>query len=119
MRSQLLSTAALLGLSITGAAASHLYVSSYTGTVSTYSFTERQGRYTLSRTASTDECAPNPSWLVLDAAHGQLFCLNEGLSTVNGSLSSFTIGTDGSLHHVQNTTTTSGPVSGVIYGEPS
>lgn len=96
--------------------ATNLFVSSYAGTVSTLSLSESGGKYNLTKTATTEACGPNPSWLTIDANRGLLFCLNEGLTSPNGSLSSFTINDDGTLDHVQNTTTISGPVSGAIYG---
>ena len=99
------------------ASATNLFVSDYGGTVSTYSLTAKNGNYSLKSIYTTQECAPNPSWLTLDANRGLLFCLNEGLETVNGSLSSFTINSDGTLNHIKNETTISGPVHGVIYGE--
>lgn len=99
--------------------ATNLFVASYAGTVTSLSLTESTGNYSLKETFVSTDCAPNPSWLTLDANRGLLFCLNEGLETVNGSLSSFKVNTDGSLVHVQNTTTISGPVSGVFYGAPA
>jgi len=99
--------------------ATTLFVASYAGTVTSLSLTENGGSYSLNQTFVSNDCAPNPSWLTLDANRGLLFCLNEGLETVNGSLSSFKVNRDGSLVHVQNTTTISGPVSGVIYGAPA
>ncbi|KAK5089651.1 hypothetical protein LTR70_006539 [Exophiala xenobiotica] len=99
--------------------ATTLFVASYAGTVASLSLTENGGSYSLNQTFVSNDCAPNPSWLTLDANRGLLFCLNEGLETVNGSLSSFKVNRDGSLVHVQNTTTISGPVSGVIYGAPA
>lgn len=101
------------------ASATTLFVASYAGTITSLSLTESGGNFSLKELSISTECAPNPSWLTLDANRGVLFCLNEGLATVNGSLSSFTINSNGSLTHVQNTTTISGPVSGIIYGEPA
>ena len=100
------------------ASATTLFVASYAGTITSLSLTESYGKYAVSNTSVSNDCAPNPSWLTLDAGTGQLFCLNEGL-VGNGSLSSFTINPNGSLNHVQNTTTITGPVSGVIYGNPA
>lgn len=112
----------LLFSSLLGAAsissATSLFVSSYAGTLTSLSLTESSGNFTLNQSFVSTECAPNPSWLTLDANRGLLFCLNEGLETLNGSLSSFKVNTDGSLIHVQNTTTISGPVSGIVYGAP-
>lgn len=99
--------------------ATNLFVASYAGTVTTLSLTETNGTYNLTQTFVSEECAPNPSWLTLDANRGLLFCLNEGLETTNGSLSSFLVNRNGSLTHVKNETTISGPVSGIIYGDPA
>ncbi|GAB7359571.1 hypothetical protein MBLNU230_g6758t1 [Neophaeotheca triangularis] len=104
-------------LSLAGtAAATNLFVSSYSGIVTSLSLTASNDTYRLNSTSESPECGPSPSWLTIDSNRGLLFCLNEGLTTPNGSLSSFTINADGSLDHVQNTTTISGPVSGQIYG---
>jgi len=113
----LILTLLLGGVSLSSATS--LFVASYAGTVTTLSLTETAGNYSLDQTFVSTDCAPNPSWLTLDASRGLLFCLNEGLETVNGSLSSFKVNTDGSLVHIQNTTTISGPVSGIIYGAPA
>ena len=110
-----LNTMIILSLSTTISATS-LYVSSYTGNIAALSLTVNNGSYSLRKTGSYPQCGPNPSWLTIDNSRGLLFCLNEGLTTPNGSLSSFTINDDGSLSHVQNTTTISGPVSGITYG---
>jgi 6-phosphogluconolactonase (cycloisomerase 2 family) len=99
--------------------ATDLFVSSYAGNVTTLALGYTNGSYSLKTTSASSECGPNPAWLNLDAPRGTLYCLNEGLTTPNGSLSSFTINGDGSLKHVQNTTTLNGPVSGVIYGRAS
>ena len=105
-------------LAATLTSATNLFIADYGGDVTSVSLTEKVGNYSLDKTFTNRQCAPNPSWLTIDANRGLLFCLNEGLTTPNGSLSSFTINTDGSLTHVQNTTTPNGPVSGVIYGNP-
>ena len=111
---------AMIALSLSAAvSATNLYVSSYTGNITTLSLTPKNGAYDLSKTGSNPQCGPNPSWLTIDNNRGLLFCMNEGLSTANGSLSSFTINDDGSLKAVQNTTSISGPVAGAIYGSPT
>ena len=108
---------AVLSALSAASSATNLFVSSYAGDVTTLSLAESNGEYSLNATSANNGCGPNPSWLTLDAARGTLYCLNEGLLTVNGSLSTFTINRDGSLKHVQNSTTINGPVSGVIYGD--
>ena len=99
--------------------ATNLFVASYSGNITTLSLTESNGTVSLESTFFNPNCGPNPSWLTLDASRGLLFCLNEGLTSPNGSLSSFTINRNGSLSHVKNETTINGPVSGVIYGNPA
>lgn len=111
----MLTTSLVLALSA-AASATTLFVSSYAGNITSLSLSAINGTYNLTDTFFNDQCAPNPSWLTIDANRGLLFCLNEGLESVNGSLSSFIINGDGSLNHVKNASTISGPVSGVIYG---
>ena len=108
---------AVLSALSAAASATDLFVSSYAGDVTTLSLGHTNGSYSLNATSSSSECGSNPAWLTLDASRGTLYCLNEGLTTPNGSLSSFTINRDGSLKHVQNITTLNGPVSGVIFGQ--
>jgi 6-phosphogluconolactonase (cycloisomerase 2 family) len=110
---------AVLSALSAASSATNLFVSSYAGDVTTLSLAEVNGSYSLNATSANPNCGPNPAWLTLDAARGTLYCLNEGLTSPNGSLSTFTINRDGSLKHVQNSTTINGPVSGVIYGDPA
>jgi 6-phosphogluconolactonase (cycloisomerase 2 family) len=115
----MLSTTLLLASSLAITTATNLYIADYSGQLTTVSLTESKGNYSISQTSVDHHCAPNPSWLTIDPNRGLLFCLNEGLQTVNGSLSSYTIGSNGALKHIKNATTINGPVSGVIYGNPS
>lgn len=101
------------------AAATNLFVSDYSGNITTLSLTEHGGHYSLVETSANSGCAPNPSWLTIDPNHATLYCLDEGLEVTNGSLTSFTIGDDGSLTKVHREDTINGPVSGVIYGNPA
>ena len=112
----MLSTTKLLTLCAATASATNLFVSDYSGAVTSLELTASNGSYALNETSQSPECGPSPSWLTIDANRGLLFCMNEGLTAPNGSLSSFTINGDGSLTHVKNETTITGPVSGVIYG---
>lgn len=100
-------------------AATNLFVSDYSGHISTLALTEHGGHYSLTKTSANPGCAPNPSWLTLDPNHATLYCLDEGLEVNNGSLTSFIISDDGSLTKVHREETTSGPVSGVVYGNPA
>lgn len=101
--------------------ASLLYVSSYAGNVTTLNLTLSTHDHategaSLQVVATNDGCAPNPSWLTLDYPNGTLYCLDEGLKTVNGTLSSFKTNGDGSLVQLDKVDTINGPVSGALYG---
>lgn len=96
--------------------ATYLYVSSYAGNVTTLSLTESNGTYSLQTVAQNALCAPNPAWLTLDRSHNRLYCLNEGLTSLNGSISSFALSRNGSLSLLSNVSTINGPVASVIYG---
>lgn len=111
----LLSTG-VLALSAIAASATDLWIADYGGDVTTVSLTESGGQYNLTNASRTDACGPNPSWLTVDTNRGLLFCLNEGLTSPNGSVASFTINADNSLNAVKNETVPIGPVSGLIYG---
>lgn len=103
------------------ASATLLYASSYSGTVTTLNLTLPTGaggaNASLEAVSSSRGCAPNPSWLTLDAAAGVLYCTDEGLSTRNGTLSSFRTSKSGVLAQLDKVDTINGPVSAVIYGE--
>jgi len=114
----MLSSSLLLALAST-TFATNLFVSSYSGDITSLALRETNGTVSLESTFFNAGCGPNPSWLTIDFNRDLLFCLNEGLTSPNGSLSSFTINRNGSLSHVKNETTISGPVSGVIYGNPA
>jgi 6-phosphogluconolactonase (cycloisomerase 2 family) len=116
----LLSTlTALCATAISAVSATTLFVADYSGNITSLSLTANDGSYNLTKTHVNDGCGPNPSWLTIDSHRGLLFCMNEGFSTPNGSLTSFTISRDGSLQKVANIATPNGPVSGVIYGDPT
>src|SRR4051812_15647256 len=87
--------------------ATNLFVSDYSGHISTLALTEHGGHYSLTKTSANPGCAPNPSWLTLDPNHATLYCLDEGLEVNNGSLTSFIISDDGSLTKVHREETTS------------
>lgn len=55
--------------------------------------------------------------MTLDYAKSALFCIDEGLNSDKGSLSSFKTNKDGSLKKLNKVSTLSGPVSGVLYGK--
>lgn len=115
--------ASVLLTSHAAAAANVLFVSSYSGKVTTLDL----GCSSASKNAaaavpqlraisSTDGCAGSPSWLTLDHGKSTLFCIDEGLTTPLGSLSSFKTNADGSLGKLDKVSTPGGPVSGALYG---
>jgi hypothetical protein len=98
-----------------------LYVSSYAGTITTLSLSlpassNATGEGHLRAIASTQGCAPNPSWLTLDYPKSILYCADEGLTGPNGTLSSYKTSENGTLVQLDKIDTLSGPVSTVIYG---
>ncbi|KAL2351512.1 Lactonase, 7-bladed beta-propeller-domain-containing protein [Cryomyces antarcticus] len=99
--------------------ATNLFVASYAGNITTLSLTERKGAYQLQKTHYNQGCGPNPSWLTLDFDRSTLYCMDEGLTVPNGSLSSYHTSPDGMLTQIQKAATISSPVSGVIFGDAS
>ncbi|POR35222.1 Uncharacterized protein TPAR_04586 [Tolypocladium paradoxum] len=100
-----------------------LFVSSYSGKVTTLGFSAcssssagAAGVPKLETVSSTDGCAGSPSWLTLDHGRSTLFCVDEGLQAGGGSLSSFRTNADGSLATLGRLSTPPGPVSGALYG---
>ncbi|KAG6036536.1 hypothetical protein E4U41_005605 [Claviceps citrina] len=119
------SAPSLFFLAATAQACGFLYVSSYSGTITTLDLGRTcsvgcggAGRgVPLLRTLSwTKGCAESPSWLTLDRARSTLFCLDEGLTSANGSLSSFGTSANGDLRRLDRMPTLGGPVSSVVYG---
>lgn len=105
-------TAALFGASST---ASKLYAASYAGAVTTLELGRSDAGYELKTISDTTDCGPNPSWLMLNDNKSLLFCLDEGLNGPNGTLTSFEVGSDGSLSKVHQLQTVLGPVQSHLY----
>ena len=99
-----------------------LFVSSYSGKVTTLDLKGIGAPCAggsvpvLKEIASSDGCSTSPSWLTLDHPKSTLYCIDEGLATPQGSLSSFKTNADGSLTKLDLVSTPNGPVSGVLYG---
>ncbi|KND88710.1 Uncharacterized protein C18E5.01 [Tolypocladium ophioglossoides CBS 100239] len=106
------------------ASTSMLYVSSYSGKVTTLDLTTcssssssssaTAGVPKLRTVSSTDGCAGSPSWLTLDHGRSTLFCVDEGLQSGGGTLSSFQTNADGTLAKLDKLDTPPGPVSGAL-----
>ncbi|OAA68870.1 3-carboxymuconate cyclase [Cordyceps fumosorosea ARSEF 2679] len=118
----LISLASLLLLAGSAAANPNiLYVTSYAGTITTLNLTETTppagGKYpSVKAVATSDGCKASPSWLTLKQPCPMLYCIDEGLETPGGSLSSYRTNDDGTLTQIGKVTTAPGPVSGVFYG---
>ncbi|KAL8788748.1 MAG: hypothetical protein Q9195_007155 [Heterodermia aff. obscurata] len=116
---QLLAVTALAAV----ASAKHLYVSSYSGNVTTLSLTKTThansssgSTYKLVTLSSNNACAPNASFLTIDPIHQNLFCVNEGIVNPNGSLVSFKISPNsGRLTKINSVITPAAPVNSALY----
>lgn len=105
---------------VTPTVATRLYAASYAGTVTTLNLTLSSGlnsSASLEAISTSTGCSSSPAWLTLDASNSILYCLDEGLSTPLGSLTSFQTSEDGTLVQLDQISVISGPVSSVIYGE--
>ena len=103
----------LAALAATGTATT-LYVSSYAGSVTTLSLTKSYSSYDLTNTSSQN-CGSSPSWLELDKANGILYCIDEGLTTPNGSINTFKTSVNGVLSPIERHDTITGPVGSIFY----
>ncbi|OJJ34278.1 hypothetical protein ASPWEDRAFT_173700 [Aspergillus wentii DTO 134E9] len=96
--------------------ASTLYTASYAGLVSSLSLSSSgDGAAHLSLISNTSDCGPSPSWLMLDGAHGILYCLDEAINAPNGSITSFKTHPNGTLTTIEHLKTLTGPVQSVLY----
>ncbi|KAL9580480.1 MAG: hypothetical protein Q9203_006281, partial [Teloschistes exilis] len=109
---------ALAGLAVS-APATKLYVSSYTGDIHILNLTSTaNSSYNLGHIPTNRGCGDNATWLELDPKHQNLFSLDEGILTGNGSLTSFKINEDGdrngSLTQVSHITIPNAPVHSAL-----
>ncbi|KAF9632501.1 putative extracellular aldonolactonase protein [Lasiodiplodia theobromae] len=110
----------VLSASAAGCSATNLFVTSYGGTLTTVSLDSAEdGSYSLNTAYSSTGCGSSPSWLTLDSERGILYCLDEGLTSTNGTINSLLVGEDGGLTLVSSQQAISGPVSSVLYGSAS
>lgn len=106
---------ALTGLA-TAAAVTNLYVSSYSGDVTTLHLSAlSKGGYSLTTSSTNPSCSLSPTWLTKDEKNGIIYCLDEGIYTPNGSITSFKTSQNGTLTKLDRLTTINGPVSSVIF----
>lgn len=108
-------TALGLAPSVFGA---NLFVSHFSGTVYTLSYTPAtNGNGTLAIKSSTTGCGRMPSWLSFDSPTKSLYCFDETGSWGGGSVvASFSVNGDGSLKQSGQAKSTGGEVHGSLYG---
>ena len=100
--------------------ASKLFVSSYTGNITTLELTESKGIHSLAQLQVSGGCAPNASWLYLDAKHEILYCIDENFAGSNGSLHSFKVNRkSGALTKIKDIAIPIAPVHATIYTNPN
>jgi 6-phosphogluconolactonase (cycloisomerase 2 family) len=107
--------ASLLGNAVL---ATRLYAASYAGFVTSLSLTKTNGSYELSTLSKATDCGSSPSWLMLDNENSILYCLDEGITASNGSISTFKTNKNGKLTTIQRLKTLSGPVMSAMYSAP-
>lgn len=112
MRLQPLSLSGLVTTSLV----TNLYVSSYSGTISTLELSQNvNGSYSLSTVAVNTGSSPNPSWLTKDEYNSVVYCVDEGLSVPDGSIASYSTSSSGELTQIDRHSTPNGPVSSIVY----
>lgn len=105
-----------LALFTRSSTASRLFVSSYSGAVTTVDAVKNaDGNYTLRSVSETYGCSESPSWLTYDAAQSVVYCADEGLTSPNGTISSFKVTENGTLVQLDKITTITGPVNSVVF----
>lgn len=65
--------------------------------------------------AVTPGCGATPSWVTQDLTSNRLFCLDE--SRTNGTITSYSVGTDGSLSRLHSISTLPGAAHGTLFGQ--
>jgi 6-phosphogluconolactonase (cycloisomerase 2 family) len=122
MAIQTLMLAALAG----SASAVKLYVSNYNGAqpngdVSVLEFTpgvaQGQRAAQLKVLSSMQGCGNEPTWLDQSPPDSNIYCVDEGWSTPNASLSALKKNADGSLSKLFSTLTIQGPVASQFYND--
>lgn len=109
----------LVGAGTTLAQDARLFVTSYAGTLSTLSLKSPDaGQYKLMNTSVSRRCNPSPSWISVDIVSSSLICVGEGMTSKNGTLTTFNINNDnGTVAPISSIDTLGGPVFGSYYGD--
>ncbi|KAL4902308.1 hypothetical protein BDW74DRAFT_180810 [Aspergillus multicolor] len=95
--------------------ASRLYASSYDGKVTELGLSRSGQGYHLNVLSQTNNCGPSPSWLLPDGENGIMYCLDEGIDSLNGTLTSFHSTLNGTLVKIDQQKAIAGPVASAFY----
>jgi 6-phosphogluconolactonase (cycloisomerase 2 family) len=91
------------------------YVASYSGNLTSLNFLGRD--YNSTPVVSVNsECGPSPAWLEFDEDKRYLFCLNEGIDKLNGSITSYSVDMTAFLTKAAQIDIPPGPVHGSFVG---
>ncbi|KAL8756855.1 MAG: hypothetical protein Q9184_004369 [Pyrenodesmia sp. 2 TL-2023] len=114
---------AALAATSTSVSATRLFASSYAGTITTLDLSKLgNASYYLAKLDTNNGCSPNASWIEIDVKRRNLFCLDEGMVTGNGSLTSFKIRNDDTgktLTQVAHTIIPNAPVNSALFTGPN
>jgi 6-phosphogluconolactonase (cycloisomerase 2 family) len=101
-----------------GLSAQLLYVSHYSGTINTVTFTGSSSSGTLALTTSLRGCGNQPSFISWDSASRTLVCSDEtGYGT--SSISTFSANADGVLSAGPKISAPPGSIANAFYGGPN
>ncbi|KAL8926578.1 MAG: hypothetical protein Q9208_002905 [Pyrenodesmia sp. 3 TL-2023] len=110
---------AALAVTSTPVSATRLFASSYAGTITTLDLSKvGNDSYYLAKLDTNNGCSPNASWIEIDVKRRNLFCLDEGMVTGNGSLTSFKIKNDDTgktLTQISHTIIPNAPVNSALF----
>ncbi|KAL4758570.1 Lactonase, 7-bladed beta-propeller-domain-containing protein [Aspergillus foveolatus] len=109
--SSLLSTVLFAGLTV----ALRLYAASNDGKVTERSLSNNGVNHQLLARTQISGCGASPSWLMVDREHEIIYCLDEAVDGLNGTLTSFRTNLNGSLTEVERLQTIIGPVASALY----
>lgn len=113
MRLTLLFSYLTFALASASQTSANLYVSSYGGYVFSINVANDSS---LSLKDSNTACGPSGAWLTWDPDRRMLYCFDEGVFAANGSLSSYSTSSDGTLTLEERRKIPSGPSAAVLWG---
>ncbi|PVH82062.1 3-carboxymuconate cyclase-like protein-like protein [Cadophora sp. DSE1049] len=106
----------LVTSTVAAVATTNLFVSSYSGTISTLLLSpEAIGGYSLKTVSVNTVAQTSPSWLTRDELNGVVYSTDEGFFGPNGSVSAYSASDSGELTLLGRSISVGGPVSSVVY----